>query len=50
LLGKHLEEEQIGELCEVTGVVYPVILEDVIEVSEFDDDIEGLGSYERGEV
>jgi hypothetical protein len=50
LLGKHLEEEQIGELCEVTGVVYPVILEDVIEVSESGDDIEGLGHFKSGEV
>ncbi|MFT5622754.1 MAG: hypothetical protein ACI9FZ_000679 [Bacteroidia bacterium] len=48
MLGKHLEEEQIGELCEVTGVMYPVILEDVIEVSEFDDDIEGLGHFKSG--
>jgi hypothetical protein len=30
--------------------MYPVILEDVIEVSESGDDIEGLGHFKSGEV
>jgi hypothetical protein len=46
LLG-HFEEEQVGELGDVVGILDAIVAEDVAEVPEFLDDVEGGGHEEK---